>query len=128
MINRVVVDKASGRILFTDEVEAVEDLTAVLEGQTGMENTNLVREHTHTYIDGEFVYVGDAAVNAYVLEFLRYVREERLRRCDWTQIPDALTAEKRAEWATYRQALRDLPANCGNILDCANIPWPTPPT
>ena len=69
MINRVVVDNASGRILFTDEVEAVEDLTAVLEGQTGMENTNLVREHTHTYIDGEFVYVGDAALRVPVLMF-----------------------------------------------------------
>jgi len=32
-----------------------------------------------------------------------------LRDTDWTQMPDSpLTTEKKAEWATYRQALRDI--------------------
>ena len=39
-------------------------------------------------------------------------RNSKLRDSDWTQIPDSpLTAEKKAEWATYRQALRDIPNN-----------------
>ena len=39
-------------------------------------------------------------------------RNGKLRACDWTQIPDSpLTEEKKAEWATYRQALRDIPNN-----------------
>ena len=35
-----------------------------------------------------------------------------LAASDWTQTLDApLTDEQRAAWATYRQALRDAPAN-----------------
>ena len=34
------------------------------------------------------------------------------RACDWTQMPySPLTEEKKAEWETYRQALRDIPNN-----------------
>jgi hypothetical protein len=40
---------------------------------------------------------------------LRHWRDTELARTDWTQIADA-TADK-AAWATYRQALRDLPAS-----------------
>ena len=40
---------------------------------------------------------------------IRLNREPMLRDSDWTQLPDSpLTETKRAEWATYRQALRDI--------------------
>ena len=43
---------------------------------------------------------------------LRRLRNAFLRECDWTQFADSpLTAEQKQAWATYRQALRDLPAN-----------------
>tara|TARA_R100001460_G_scaffold106168_1_gene153450 strand:+ start:303 stop:521 length:219 start_codon:yes stop_codon:yes gene_type:complete len=39
----------------------------------------------------------------------RQIRNVKLARCDWTQAPDSpLSDTKKAEWATYRQALRDL--------------------
>ena len=39
----------------------------------------------------------------------RQIRNAKLARCDWTQAPDSpLSDEKKKEWATYRQALRDL--------------------
>ena len=39
----------------------------------------------------------------------RQVRNMKLLRCDWTQAPDSpLSEEKKKEWATYRQKLRDL--------------------
>ena len=40
---------------------------------------------------------------------LRYWRDGELARTDWTQVADAPVDE--AAWATYRQALRDLPAS-----------------
>jgi hypothetical protein len=40
---------------------------------------------------------------------MRYWRNEELARTDWTQIADSV-CDKLA-WATYRQALRDLPAS-----------------
>ena len=55
----------------------------------------------------------------------RQVRNDLLAMSDWTQLPDvALTAAKVAEWATYRQALRDLDVDG---IDPADVDWPTPP-
>lgn len=51
-------------------------------------------------------------------------RDQRLADTDWTQANDSpLSEEKKAEWATYRQALRDLPAQEG----FPNVAFPTPP-
>ena len=40
---------------------------------------------------------------------MRYWRNTELARTDWTQVADAPV--DKAAWATYRQALRDLPAS-----------------
>jgi hypothetical protein len=57
---------------------------------------------------------------------LRSSRDSRLTSSDWTQAADSpLSDAKKAEWATYRQQLRDLPAN---TTDPANPTWPTPPS
>ena len=56
-------------------------------------------------------------------------RNGKLRACDWTQIPDSpLTEEKKAEWATYRQTLRDLPSAQSSVTSMDDITWPTPPS
>ena len=48
---------------------------------------------------------------------------------DWTQASDSpLTDSKKAEWATYRQALRDLPASYTDDDDYADVVFPTQPT
>ena len=53
---------------------------------------------------------------------VRNQRTEKLADCDWTQIADS-TADKTA-WATYRQALRDVPSQAGFPWV---ITWPTQP-
>lgn len=59
---------------------------------------------------------------------LRQKRDNVLALCDWTQIPDAsLTDSKKAEWRTYRQALRDLPANSSSVAFLTEVVWPTTP-
>jgi hypothetical protein len=40
---------------------------------------------------------------------LRYWRDTELARTDWTQVADAPV--NKTAWATFRQALRDLPAS-----------------
>ena len=40
---------------------------------------------------------------------IRATRNQLLNACDWTQAVDC-TIAKKTEWATYRQALRDLPS------------------
>ena len=59
-------------------------------------------------------------------EILRGIRASILSKTDWTQVPDVpLTDAKKQEWATYRQTLRDLPAN---TTDPSSPTWPTQPS
>jgi hypothetical protein len=51
-------------------------------------------------------------------------RQAYLNYSDWTQMPDVILANKTA-WATYRQALRDVPAQQGFPW---SITWPDRPT
>ena len=61
--------------------------------------------------------------DAWVL--VRRLRNSRLTACDWTQLPDSpLTTEKKAEWAVYRQALRDITTQ----ENPREIVWATPVT
>jgi hypothetical protein len=53
---------------------------------------------------------------------MRYWRDTELARTDWTQVADAPV--DKAAWATYRQALRDLPAS---NADPRKIDLPTAP-
>lgn len=59
------------------------------------------------------------------LASIRVARDKLLRASDHTQMPDVpLAPDVRAAWATYRQALRDLPAL---ITDFDQVEWPTAP-
>ena len=71
--------------------------------------------------------------NAEPMKLLRVERDTRLAACDWTQSRD-LTLSNDADWKTYRQALRDLPASAspkldtdGN-LDMSSVTFPTEPS
>ena len=67
---------------------------------------------------------------------LRVIRNDLLKETDWTQFADvSMTEEKRSEWATYRQALRDLMTQeidyesmwNGNFMDWSQVNWPRKP-
>ena len=71
-----------------------------------------------------------------LIEYLRWERNDKLKECDWTQSPESpLTVSKKAEWGTYRQALRDMMATASpeedvnepNCLKKSSITWPTKP-
>jgi len=66
-----------------------------------------------------------AAIDQHKRDALRVERNRRIALCDWTQLPDApLAGEQKAAWATYRQALRDLPESAA---DLDNVVWPVQP-
>ena len=66
--------------------------------------------------------------NEETLAILRGQRNKLLTQSDWTQIPDSpLSDSKKIEWATYRQALRDLPATYSSITNINQVTWPIPP-
>lgn len=60
------------------------------------------------------------------LTALRQLRQRYLQDSDWTQMPDSpLSEEKKTEWQTYRQALRDITLTA---TSCSDVTWPTPPS
>ena len=56
------------------------------------------------------------------MRLLRLERDKRLTACDWRGLGDQTMPDA---WKTYRQALRDLPAN---TADPKNPTWPTEPS
>lgn len=66
----------------------------------------------------------DAAIRSVALAGLRGQRDKRLAETDWTQMPDRPDDDAKTAWATYRQALRNLPATTADPTDPS---WPTPP-
>ncbi len=61
---------------------------------------------------------------------VRTLRNQKLYACDWTQTADSpLSSSKKTEWTTYRQALRDFPANiASDITLMEQLVWPTAPS
>ena len=80
---------------------------------------------TTKYVDGNIVENTDF-INQVQFEELRLERNKLLAQSDWTQANDSPLADsKKAEWAIYRQQLRDLPSNTS---DPANPNWPEKPS
>ena len=55
---------------------------------------------------------------------IRARRSIELQECDWTQLADVpMSDEKKLEWATYRQSLRDIT----NFDSPDHVVWPSKP-
>jgi hypothetical protein len=64
--------------------------------------------------------------NEFLAKEATIMRESLLLNSDWTQLPDApLTNEKKVQWASYRQSLRDITTQSGFPK---TINWPVAPT
>lgn len=62
--------------------------------------------------------------------FMERTRHNLLFQTDWTQMPDSpLSDELKAQYAEYRQLLRDIPETIDweNITSSADIEWPLEP-
>jgi len=76
-----------------------------------------------TAADNQAAY--EARMDAKQAENQRAERDKKLAACDWTQLADSpLTDEQKTAWGTYRQALRDVPAQDGFPWE---ITWPSEP-
>jgi hypothetical protein len=82
-------------------------------------------------VDGGFTEVNGAWLRVWTVEDLpladaeariRSIRDSKLSSSDWTQVADAPVDQ--AAWATYRQALRDVPQQTGFPF---SVTWPQEP-
>lgn len=64
----------------------------------------------------------------YQLDIIRNLRAPLLNESDWSVLSDnQLTDAKKAEWLTYRQALRDITNGITTAEQAINVAWPTKP-
>ena len=64
-----------------------------------------------------------------ILDSVRVTRDKLLAESDWTHMPDVVfNAGIKAAWASYRQALRNVPANNSGVTSMDNVVWPSPPS
>ena len=111
----------TGEILYTTTTDTPIDVMGLQEGEGII--TGNYQSNEHIIVDGEAVIRTDN-----VLEILRANRDSLLTESDWTQMPDSpLTDAKKTEWATYRQALRDLPTNNESVTSIDDVVFPTKP-
>jgi hypothetical protein len=104
------------KFIFTGSTEMTRPIIQIHDVSTG---ETVVREMN----DAEFAdWQAVQPTEAQQADAVRSERNARLTASDWTQVADAPV--DKAEWATYRQALRDISAQEGfpNTVE-----WPTQP-
>jgi hypothetical protein len=73
-----------------------------------------------TAAENEAAYI--AQLDTDQAKHIREQRDAKLASSDWTQVADSPV--DKAAWATYRQALRDVPSQAGFPWE---VTWPTTP-
>ena len=82
--------------------------------------------HTEYRMSAEYTILQTDLGQSLEMNKIRSKRNYLLFICDWTQLIDSpLTQQQKNDWATYRQALRDLPQQ--ENLDPNNPIWPLQP-
>jgi len=116
-----VYDLATGEIDHSTTTVAEINEVGLQEGQGIIEGC--YQSNEYIVVDGEAVVRTDN-----ILEILRLKRDSLLSESDWTQVNDSpLSDTKKAEWATYRQELRDLPSSHQSTTNFDDVVFPTQP-
>ena len=104
----------NGKIINTIEVDSLDFMPNLIEATEGGIGWS--------YVDGVLNAPADTRTDEEKAESARSIRDAKLSATDWTQVADAPVDQ--AAWATYRQELRDVPAQAGfpNAVE-----WPTSP-
>lgn len=124
--------------------QKVGDLTVLWDHEDVFGDNPGYGQHTHYYNGTAFVQKAESPSIFHVYnwathewdwnsaDFWQKVRADRdlkLALSDWTQFSDSpLTSEKKAEWLTYRESLRDVPTNNSSVTELDSIVWPNEPT
>ena len=76
----------------------------------------------------EALYIASTTSTPFSVETLRGQRISLLNNSDWTVLSDSpLSNSKKAEWVTYRQALRDITTGIDTEEKALAVTWPTAP-
>ena len=130
-MKQFIVYDLHGEIIRTGLCSDLDFFIQADENQFVMEG--VADDSCHIIVDGQIVdkpevIVSDEQLKAEVIFALRLKRNNSLYKSDWTQFSDSpLSDSKKAEWAIYRQALRDITETYTDAISISDIIWPTKP-
>ena len=137
-MNFTIYNTATGQIIQSGicsdiSIQAIPHGCSLLEIQSDslnqyVDNGQLINIPVRPSNQHEFNYLTKSwVINIELLkEVVIAQRSNLLLKSDWTQLPNSpLTQQQQEQWATYRQALRDITTQSGYPT---NIIWPTKPT
>ena len=104
----------NGVVVNTIEVDSLDFLPNLVEATEGSIGWS--------YANGVFTAPVVVVSDEEAAQQVRSRRDSLLTQSDWTQVADALVDQ--AAWATYRQALRDIPSQAGFPNE---VTWPVAP-
>lgn len=107
----IITDGVVTNTIEVDSLDIIPNLIEATEGSIGW-----------SYANGIFTAPADNTTDAEKADIARAKRDNLLSNSDWTQVADAPVDQ--TAWATYRQALRDIPSQVGFPNE---IEWPTEP-
>ena len=84
--------------------------------------TNVAVGHSYVSSNNTFIDLTPAITDNDKWNYWRMIRNQKIAESDWMANSDVTMTDA---WKTYRQALRDLPANNSDVDD---INWPTKPS
>lgn len=127
-MHRTLYDKNTGVIVNCSDLSE-NQLSALLIKQPNLDYINVYTVGIKNIaVDIATKKLKKVTITQNIAELIRQRRIGLLTSSDWTQGADSpLSAEKKAEWAVYRQALRDLPDEQGSVNSIDDVVWPTQP-
>lgn len=124
----VIYDKSTGKILSAIQTSGNPE-NDIPEGYDYLETYETTTNKKIDVVTKDIIDSTDE--KPYILNQQAKIKKHRnflLQESDWTQMPDSpLSDSKKAEWATYRQQLRDLPSSYTDDDDLNSIVFPTKP-
>lgn len=137
-MNFTIYNTSTGQIIQSGfcidvSIQIIPDGCALLEIESDplnqyIDNEQLINIPVRPSFEHEFNYLSKSWVLDINLLKQNIVNQKNnlLFKSDWTQLPNSpLNQQKQGQWATYRQSLRDIPAQSGYPT---NVTWPTAPT
>jgi len=122
-----ILDATTNKVVNVAEVDDINNIPSFVaqEGQVIATDHTGEKGDTWTGTEYDITHRLEIQTDEDLWAYNRSKRDHLLKECDWTASSDnTLSDAKKAEWATYRQALRDVPQT---HTDPRDITWPTKP-
>jgi len=122
-VKNFVVYEEGGTILRSGVCAEADFVIQAKDGEFILEG--VADDATQMVVDGSVVDKEHVETDELKATNARLERDALLRESDWTQVLDSpLTDDKKTQYRTYRQALRDITLH-QNWPDLADEDWPT---